>query len=107
MAHNVAAEYAAPRLHVFALGGECIKIAISIYATSRAPALKSCIAAAPPMNFHRTFACPCWGHFYTRLMSKTQDVTEIIRLQAGIPKARSLKIVCCQYLRLWIMATRP
>lgn len=81
MAYNVAAEYAALRLHVIALGGDCNKMAISINATSPAPALKSCITAAPPMNFHTTFACPCLGlRLRQAYMSKAQVATEIIRL---------------------------
>lgn len=32
---------------------------------------------------------------------------EIIRLQAGIAKGDSLKIVCCQYVRLWINNHAP
>ncbi len=54
------------------------------------------------MIFHTTFGCPCaWVlRLNQAYMSKTQVATEIIRLQAGIPKGGSLKIVCCQYVRL-------
>ncbi|WP_340671606.1 hypothetical protein [Bradyrhizobium ottawaense] len=33
--------------------------------------------------------------------------SSIIRLQAGIAKGDSLKIVCCQYVRLWINNHAP
>lgn len=84
MALNVAAAYA---------GGDCNKMAISINATKRAPALKSCITEAPRMNFHTTFSRVRAGvlQLHQAYMSKTQVATEITRLQADIPKEGSLK----------------
>lgn len=105
--NNVAAEYAALRLHVIALGGDCNKVAISINATSRALALKSCITAAPPMIFTRRSRVRAGVlQLHQAYISKTQVATEITACKRTLPKEFHSNRVL-PILRLWINNHTP